>query len=118
MSKSRKKYQRNWEKLNKDKRSKINMRYRKNMSLWWQEVKSSLSCEKCGEDHPATLEFHHRNPKNKKFSLGEAARGNISKTRVLAEAAKCDVLCANCHRIYHWNKRIGLISIQSDAGVL
>lgn len=53
----------------------------------------------CGyREHPAALDFDHRDPTAKRMS-------SIAKhlTRrwevVLAEIAKCDVVCANCHRI-------------------
>lgn len=54
------------------------------------------SCQICGYDkHPAALEFHHRNPADKKFKLS----GNSLKFEaVRAELDKCDLLCANCHR--------------------
>ena len=53
------------------------------------------SCVDCGEGDPLVLEFDHLG--NKKFNI---ARGlsNRSWQAVLDEIAKCDVVCANCHR--------------------
>ena len=59
------------------------------------------ACVDCGETHPACLDFHHRDPKQKSFSIGKEGV-KFSKERILAEIAKCDVLCANCHRKRHW----------------
>ena len=56
-------------------------------------------CEDCGYDVSiAALEFHHRNSKTKDFGVGNF---NGSWERLVAEAAKCDLLCANCHRLRH-----------------
>jgi hypothetical protein len=56
------------------------------------------SCCLCGYDRCiAALEFHHRDPAQKAFELSKTnllRRWEI----VLAEAQKCDLLCANCHR--------------------
>lgn len=41
------------------------------------------------------LSFHHRDPSTKKFGIGTAKTLSIETLRV--EAAKCDLLCANCH---------------------
>jgi transcriptional regulator with XRE-family HTH domain len=54
-------------------------------------------CELCGYDkHAGALHFHHVDPRTKEFAL---SRNGI--TRALAErrleAAKCVLLCANCH---------------------
>jgi hypothetical protein len=67
---------------------------------WFNELKKTLKCIKCGENHPSCLEFHHRDPKQKEFGI--AAFVNTSnKEKVLKEIEKCDVLCANCHRKHH-----------------
>jgi hypothetical protein len=56
-------------------------------------------CEDCGYDlSVAALEFHHRDAMTKEFTLGSF---NGSWERLAAEAAKCDLLCANCHRRRH-----------------
>ena len=54
-------------------------------------------CELCGFDtHVGALHFHHRDPSTKTFSL--AARGfTRSLEAARAEAAKCALLCGNCH---------------------
>jgi DNA-binding transcriptional ArsR family regulator len=54
-------------------------------------------CSICGYDrYIGALQFHHRDGEAKEFGL--AARGfTRSLDAVRAEAAKCDLLCANCH---------------------
>lgn len=55
------------------------------------------ACRLCGFDrHLAALHFHHLDPGLKHFSL--SAHGmSRSLDRARAEAAKCMLLCANCH---------------------
>jgi DNA-directed RNA polymerase subunit M/transcription elongation factor TFIIS len=66
--------------------------------------KAGLACIACGEEHPAALDFHHRNPKEKRFTVSNAvSRRDISDDEIWAEIAKCDVLCRNCHAKLHWN---------------
>jgi hypothetical protein len=96
-------YRRAWEAANKEKRRKYNDDFRKSLREWFIEFKSSLSCEKCGESHPACLDFHHRDPSTKELTVARALL--ISKKRVLEEIEKCDVLCANCHRKVHYDLR-------------
>lgn len=56
-------------------------------------------CEACGYDISiAALEFHHRDSKTKDFGLGDFSG---PWERLVAEADKCDLLCANCHRRRH-----------------
>jgi len=54
-------------------------------------------CVLCGYDrHLAALHFHHLDPGRKSFNLG--VRGiTRSLERLRTEAAKCVLLCANCH---------------------
>lgn len=52
----------------------------------------------CGIKYPKyVMDFDHRDPVTKRFSIG-ADIGSMSLTRIVEEAAKCDVVCANCHR--------------------
>jgi predicted Zn-ribbon and HTH transcriptional regulator len=54
-------------------------------------------CKRCGYDrYLGALQFHHRNPSEKSFHLGIAGLTR-SLAAMRAEAAKCDLLCANCH---------------------
>jgi hypothetical protein len=56
-------------------------------------------CADCGYDTAvAALEFHHRDARSKEFQV---SKSSVSRTRRWAEAAKCDLLCANCHRVRH-----------------
>lgn len=59
-------------------------------------------CALCGYDEfPGALHFHHVDPRAKSFGL--AMRGltrSIEKLR--EEAAKCVLLCANCHAKVEW----------------
>ena len=72
------------------------------VKTWFYEYKKTLSCIKCGESHTACLEFHHRDPTTKKFHIARFNSLKQSKGDLQAEMAKCDVLCANCHRKLHW----------------
>ena len=57
---------------------------------------SAHPCVSCGETDPVVLEFHHRGDKDNEVSrlMGRGASLDALK----AEIAKCDVVCANCHR--------------------
>jgi hypothetical protein len=71
------------------------------------KIKSDKGCAKCGERHPACLEFHHLDPSVKGFNLAEAPTRVTDPTRILAEMAKCIVLCSNCHRKLHYEAKNG-----------
>lgn len=77
---------------------------RKEKSIWWQEFKKTLKCERCLENHPACLQFHHKNPKKKEKELSLVCR-SWSIERLMKEVKKCKVLCANCHFKLHYGER-------------
>lgn len=70
---------------------------------WFREYKKTLSCEKCGESFWACLDFHHRDPSTKEGGIiSLIVRRGWGIDRLMTEIEKCDVLCANCHRKFHW----------------
>lgn len=66
--------------------------------------KATLSCVKCGENHPATLDFHHvvRHPSNRK--VNELLKHGAINKAIQEIQEKCIVLCSNCHRKHHWEE--------------
>jgi len=67
---------------------------------WAVEYKGG-SCEICGySKNIHALEFHHKDPKRKKFTIA-ATRYYLSKAVLKKELDKCLLLCANCHRELH-----------------
>jgi len=62
-------------------------------------------CMDCGIKYPFyVMQFDHRPDENKLFVIG-AHRNNRSADKILAEIAKCDIVCANCHSIRTWNRK-------------
>jgi hypothetical protein len=68
-------------------------------------IKQTAGCADCGYDaHPAALDFDHLD--------GSVKRGDISKMltvtlrNLFEEIAKCEVVCANCHRIRTFERKL------------
>jgi hypothetical protein len=55
-------------------------------------------CVDCGEDDPVVLDFDHIDVASKLVAIAVLVRRVVSRRRVEAEIAKCEVRCANCHR--------------------
>jgi hypothetical protein len=52
------------------------------------------------------MQFDHRPGEGKSFDVASAVRG-YSRKRILAEIAKCDLVCANCHAVRTYRRQIG-----------
>jgi hypothetical protein len=58
-------------------------------------------CLECGDWlYPKEMVFHHRDPAEKTGEPSDMMR-MASKEAIMAEVAKCDILCRNCHRGVH-----------------
>lgn len=75
---------------------------RERVRRWWQAYRRRLSCVVCGEDRTACLDHHHhKDREGKKAEVGRLVRAGYALSTIQAEIAKCVVLCANCHRLFH-----------------
>ena len=69
----------------------------------------SNPCVDCGENNPVVLDFDHM--LNKSFNISGSYK-NYSLSTIKKEIDKCEVRCANCHRVktakqlgwYLWRK--------------
>lgn len=98
-------YWRTWYYRNQKKVYALVVQRRQQRVEWYQELKNSLACSRCSENHPACLTFHHRDRQDKYRAVSEMIQRLWSKKRILEEISKCDVLCANCHAKLHWEER-------------
>ena len=120
---SKQEYMKQWRKDNQDRLKKYNQNYFQNHKTelyayrnnrcaeryakkkeWLNSIKGELECLSCGEKRIWCLDFHHRDPNEKEGSIGEKLL-SWSKTKILREMEKCDVLCKNCHADTHYNQK-------------
>lgn len=79
-------------------------KYTSDICEWLDEYKKDLKCENCGEDRYWVLDFHHKDPNIKDDEISNLKRkGN--KGKLIKEIEKCSVLCANCHRDFHFQEK-------------
>lgn len=65
----------------------------------WLDTVKAVPCMDCGNSYPpCVMDFDHRDPKQKSFTISRTGQG-VSRQKLEAEIAKCDIVCANCHRI-------------------
>lgn len=63
-----------------------------------------MPCADCNGSFPFyVMDFDHREGEVKLFDVSNGAL-RFGRAKVLAEIAKCDVICANCHRIRTANR--------------
>ena len=67
--------------------------------LEWLEEQKARPCDRCGWQGEAFCkDFHHRDKSTKEFPVNSRTVRCKGRARVIAEIAKCDLLCAICHR--------------------
>ena len=70
------------------------LRERRHRAVW--EYLRTHPCVDCGEGDPIVLEFDHL--RDKIANISKMATMKRPWEVILAEIAKCEVVCANCHR--------------------
>lgn len=68
------------------------------MREWVSRFLADNPCGDCGESDIRCLEFDHRPGEGKRKEIALMLAQPASLATILAEIAKCDVVCANCHR--------------------
>lgn len=58
-------------------------------------------CARCPENRAPCLDFHHRDPTDKVRDVSTLFQKGRTPDVVWAEIQKCDLICANCHRVEH-----------------
>jgi len=65
------------------------------------KIKSNYGCQKCGDKREYVLDFHHIDSNIKENTVAKLMI-HSSMEKLDEEIKKCVVLCANCHREFHF----------------
>lgn len=95
---------------------KATANFQKQRNILLVENARKKGCQKCGEKRPYVLDFHHINPEDKIKDIAHMIKSS-SEQSLLAEIEKCVILCANCHREWHYLEKEKGITIQKFLGL-
>ncbi len=95
-----------WYPKNKARRIQLNKERIARLQKAITDTKMASGCLDCGyRQHPEALDFDHKG--DKIDNVSNMFRLGVSWSRLLAEMSKCDIVCANCHRVRTANRRTG-----------
>jgi hypothetical protein len=73
-----------------------------------QKIKEDSGCVDCGVGNHIVLDFDHL--KDKKYNISRMIHDGFSWAEIKKEISKCEVVCANCHRIRTHDRLTGTTS--------
>lgn len=74
------------------------------------KVKAHAKCVDCGINDWRVLDFDHLPEFEKGADVSKLANSGASIATIKAEMDKCEIVCANCHRIRSWQRKQALPS--------
>lgn len=88
---------------NQERRETIRLRtdVQKRNNIEFIENKKLQGCAKCKDKRFYVLDFHHVNPEQKDGTIAHMIKSS-SIEKLVEEVDKCILLCANCHREFHY----------------
>ena len=92
----------------KKNKNQANKRQVANLLSWYNRQKDQpcVDCKK--KYHPAVMEWDHLPGFKKNCSVPQLLYLTKSKKKVQEEIAKCELVCANCHRMRTYFRRVGV----------
>lgn len=98
-------YQKNKE-LYKERAKKSREIVRSRNKEYVRKIKESNPCIDCGKFyHYSQMDFDHIED-NKIDGIAKMVNSSIKIERIQKEIDKCELVCANCHRLRTWNRLI------------
>src|SRR5947209_3526496 len=71
-----------------------------------REAKKGRSCADCGLHYPHfVMDFDHRPGEGKRAGINVLVKRGTKAETLLDELSRCDLVCANCHRIRTYQRR-------------
>jgi hypothetical protein len=80
-------------------------RFRKSKRDYIHNVKDAPCMDCGGRFPPECMDFDHRPDEVKLFTICDRGISAFGWPKLMAEMAKCDLVCSNCHRIRTASRR-------------
>jgi hypothetical protein len=81
-----------------------------------RSYKDGKPCTDCGIGFPHyILDFDHRPGCKKNANINVLVKRGASIKVLLEEIAKCELVCANCHRRRTWERKIAKVADQMES---
>jgi hypothetical protein len=112
-----------WRKKNPDKERANQQRYYRKHKVVYAERRKlwrrgrvarlvamlkAAPCMDCHQSYaPCVMDFDHRPGEDKSFELKTPNMVHFKMETIMTEIAKCDLVCANCHRLRTRRRRMG-----------
>jgi hypothetical protein len=77
-------------------------RDKQNLKRRLAEIKEASGCIDCGINNHIILDFDHL--RDKKYNISRMVHDGFSWKAIEKEIKKCQIVCANCHRIRTYNR--------------
>lgn len=88
-----------WHQRNKERRLAAIKVRRSKKRQYVHDLKENVACLDCGIEYPPHIyDFDHLPQFEKSFPLSSTGMRDKSLDQIIAEVAKCELVCANCHR--------------------
>ena len=98
------KYNKEYYERKKEQRKRIVLERQQRIKKVIQDYKLAKGCKYCGYNKSArALQFHHYDD-NKSHNIAKMVAQGRAIDSIMKEAAKCDIVCANCHAEIHENE--------------
>ena len=92
---------------------------RQRVTLEFLRELRNVPCMDCGERfEPHQMDFDHRDPATKLFQITDSEAMLMRRDRLLAEIAKCDVVCSNCHAARTYTLQAARKALRRETGTL
>ena len=98
-------YARKWYESNRREVINNSRKARDRNRIEWVAYKSKQRCSHCRKKHPAIIDFHHLIKEGKRSVNKLAVRQRNIAEAIREAEEKCIPLCANCHRVLHWEEQ-------------
>jgi len=105
-------YLRNKEKINERSKNANKLRCARNREFIFEYL-SKNHCVNCKENNILVLEFNHLDIDKKIANISKMVHAGKSLKSIKDEINKCEVLCANCHRIYTAKQRKSFLYLKT-----